>query len=160
MAHFRRPRGPRFAFISLLRGTMHPQILKVGQYGMLGVALLAGLAPLPPAAFAEVPSQLNVMPMPASVQMGTGQLTIDRTFSVSVTGAHDEMVDRAVDRFKDQLNRKTAILLQKPSDASHTTLTVQAEHGSQKVQKVGDDESYDLVVTESSAKLSAPNPLG
>ena len=139
---------------------MHPQILKVGQYGMLGVALLAGLAPLPPAALAEVPSQLNVMPLPASVQMGTGQLTIDRTFSVSVTGAHDEMVDRAVDRFKDQLNRKTAILLQKPSDASHTTLTVQAVHGSQKVQKVGDDESYDLVVTESSAKLSAPNPLG
>jgi len=98
--------------------------------------------------------------MPASVQMGSGQLTIDRTFTVSVAGAHDDMVDRAIDRFKDQLTKQTAILLQKPVDPAHTTLTVRAEHGSQKVLKVGDDESYDLVVNASGAQLTAPNPLG
>ncbi len=98
--------------------------------------------------------------MPASVQMGSGQLTIDRMFTVSVAGAHDDMVDRAIDRFKDQLTKQTAILLQKPVDPAHTTLTVRAEHGSQKVLKVGDDESYDLVVNASGAQLTAPNPLG
>jgi hexosaminidase len=70
------------------------------------------------------------------------------------------MVERAVDRFKEQFTRRTAILLQKPADAAHTTLTIHADHGSQKVQRVGDDEAYDLVVTESGAKLNAPNPLG
>jgi hexosaminidase len=139
---------------------MHPQILKFRLHDVMRVVLLASLGSLTSAALAEVQPQLNVMPMPASVQMGTGQLTIDRTFSVSVAGSHDDMVDRAVDRFKDQLNRRTALLLQKPVDPAHTTLTVHAEHGSPKVQKVGDDESYDLVVTESGAKLTAPNPLG
>ncbi len=111
-------------------------------------------------ATAQSQPQIHVMPMPASVQMGSGQLPIDRTFSVSTSGTHDEMMDRAVDRFKDQFTRRTAILLQKPVGAAHTTLTIHTEHGSQKVQKVGDDESYELVVTESGAKLNAPNPLG
>lgn len=122
--------------------------------------LLVSLASLTSAVFAEVQPQLNVMPMPASVQIASGQLTIDRSFTVSVEGSKDDMVERAVDRFKDQLNRRTAILLQKPVDPGHTTLTVHADRGSQKVQKVGDDESYDLTVTASGAKLTAPNPLG
>jgi len=139
---------------------MHPQIPKDRLHDVLRVVLLASLGSLTNAAFSQVQPQLHVMPMPASVQMGSEQLTIDRTFTVAVQGPHDDMVDRAVDRFKDQLNRRTAILLQKPVDPAHTTLTIHADHGSQKVQKVGDDESYELVVTKSGAKLNAPNPLG
>src|ERR1700751_1597170 len=139
---------------------MYPQVLRVRLHDVFRVVLLASLGSLTSAAFTQVQPQLHVIPMRASVQMGSGQLTIDRTFTVSVQGTHDDMVDRAVDRFKDQLNRRTALLLQKPVDPAHTTLTVHADHGSQKVQKVGDDESYHLVVTESGAKLNAPNPLG
>jgi len=139
---------------------MHPQIPKDRLHDVLRVVLLASLGSLTNAALSQVQPQLHVMPMPASVQMGSEQLTIDRTFTVAVQGPHDDMVDRAVDRFKDQLNRRTAILLQKPVDPAHTTLTIHADHGSQKVQKVGDDESYELVVTKSGAKLNAPNPLG
>lgn len=139
---------------------MHPQILNLRLGSGLRMVLLACVACLTRTAFAQLQPQLSVVPMPASVQMGSGQLTIDRAFTVSVAGAHDDMVDRAIDRFKDQLTRQTAILLQKPVDPAHTTLTVRAEHGSQKVQKVGDDESYDLVVTASGAQLTAPNPLG
>ena len=95
-------------------------------------------------ASAQPQPQIHVMPMPASVQMGSGQLPIDRSFSISTSGAHDEMVERAVDRFKEQFTRRTAILLQKPADAVHTTLTIHADHGSQKVQKVGDDEALRL----------------
>ncbi len=121
---------------------------------LLTIGVLCGLAS------AQPQPQLHVMPMPASVQLGSGQLPIDRSFSVSTSGTHDEMVDRAVDRFKDQFTRRTALLLQKPTNPAHTTLSIHADHGSQKVQKVGDDESYDLIVTESGAKLNAPNPLG
>ena len=121
---------------------------------LLTIGVVCGLAS------AQPQPQLHVMPMPASVQLGSGQLPIDRSFSVSTSGTHNEMVDRAVDRFKDQFTRRTALLLQKPTDPAHTTLSIHADHGSQKVQKVGDDESYDLIVTESGAKLNAPNPLG
>jgi len=99
--------------------------------------------------------------MPASVQIGTGQLPIDRTFSVSVTGFSNEMVDRGVQRFKDQLSRQTAILLpKKAGDSAHPTLSIHTDHASEKVRKVGEDESYELVVAESGATLKAPNPLG
>ena len=121
---------------------------------LLTIGVVCGLAS------AQPQPQLHVMPMPASVQLGSGQLPIDRSLSVSTSGTHNEMVDRAVDRFKDQFTRRTALLLQKPTDPAHTTLSIHADHGSQKVQKVGDDESYDLIVTESGAKLNAPNPLG
>lgn len=121
---------------------------------LLTIALLCAMGA------AQPQPQIHVMPMPASVQMGSGQLPIDRSFAVSTSGTHDEMVDHAVVRFKEQFTRRTALLLQKPADPAHTTLTIHVEHGSQKVQKVGDDESYDLVVTESGARLNAPNPLG
>src|SRR4029077_6368948 len=88
---------------------------------LLTIGVLCGLAS------AQPKPQLHVMPMPASVQLGSGQLPIDRSFSVSTSGTHDEMVDRAVDRFKDQFTRRTAILLQKPVEPAHTTLTIHAD---------------------------------
>ena len=112
-------------------------------------------------AFSQAQPRLSVVPMPASVQIGTGQLPIDRTFSVSVTGFSNEMVDRGVQRFKDQLSRQTAILLpKKAGDSAHPTLSIHTDHASEKVRKVGEDESYELVVAESGATLKAPNPLG
>ena len=75
---------------------MHPQILNVRLCNGLRMMLLASVAWLTRTAFAQVQPQLNVIPMPASVQMGSGQLTIDRTFTVSVAGAHDNMVDRNI----------------------------------------------------------------
>jgi hexosaminidase len=150
-----RSRWSLFKFI-LSRETMPTFGIRLRTFlpSLLTIGVLCGLAS------AQPKPQLHVMPMPASVQLGSGQLPIDRSFSVSTSGPRDEMVDRAVDRFKDQFTRRTAILLQKPADPAHTTLTIHADHGSQKVQKVGDDESYDLIVTESGAKLSASNPLG
>jgi hexosaminidase len=70
------------------------------------------------------------------------------------------MLDGGVERFKDQLSRRTGLLLQKPADPSHPTLSVHADHGSEKVLKVGEDESYELTVSASGAKLTAPNTLG
>ena len=66
---------------------MHPQILKARLHDVFRVMLLVSLASLTSAVFAEVQPQLNVMPMPASVQIASGQLTIDRSFTVSVEGS-------------------------------------------------------------------------
>ncbi len=110
---------------------------------------------------AQTPRGLNLMPMPAVVQPGDGQLSVDRSFSVAVTGYRDAMLDRGVHRFVVELSRQTGILLQqRPVDSANPTLQIHTVHGSEKVQKLGEDESYELAINQSGAKLSAPNPLG
>ena len=119
---------------------------------VLSVSLLASGQVRPP---------VSLMPMPFSVQMGTGELLVDRNFTVGVTGSSDPIVERAVQRFLDQVYQQTGLLLkQKPVASANPTLLIHSDHASEKVQKVGEDESYDLVVTASGAKLNAANSLG
>jgi hexosaminidase len=97
--------------------------------------------------------------MPASVQVGTGQLPINQLFSVAVTGSHDASLDDEVKRFVTQLSRQTGIPF-RPTSGAAATLQIHADHGRQAVQKLDEDESYELTVTDSGAKLAAPTSLG
>jgi hexosaminidase len=110
-------------------------------------------------ASAQSQSQLPVMPMPASVRGGAGQLPITQSFSVAVSGAHDTSLDEEVQRFQIQLSRQTGIPF-RPKAGSTSTLQIHADHGRQAVQKLGEDESYELTITDSGAKLTAPISLG
>ena len=113
------------------------------------------------AGFAAAQSQpeLNLMPMPASVQPGSGQLLISRSFSVAVSGAHDTSLDGEVQRFQTQLSRQTGILF-RPAPGATPMLQIHADHGREAVQKLGENESYELTVTDSGAKVTAPTTLG
>ncbi len=97
--------------------------------------------------------------MPSSVQPGAGQLAITQSFSVAVSGAHDASLDEEVQRFQTQLSRQTGIPFRRQPGAA-PALQVHADHGRQAVQKLGEDESYELTVTDSGAKLNAPTTLG
>ncbi len=108
---------------------------------------------------AQSQPQLNLMPMPASVQQGSGQLLITPSFSVAVTGTHDGSLDRGVQRFNEQLSRQTGIRFRQKSGGT-PTVSVQADHPREAVQKLGEDESYELTVNDSGAKITAPTPLG
>jgi hexosaminidase len=120
---------------------------------VFAVLLLASLAA------AQSQPQLNLMPMPASVQPGAGQLLINQSFSVEVTGSHDGGLDNEVQRFKTILSRQTGIpFRQKPGSAA--TLQIHAGRGREAVQKLGEDESYELTIADSGAKLNAPTTLG
>ena len=104
---------------------------------------------------------LNLMPMPSSLQLGSGQLPIDQTFSYAITGFHDAALEGGVQRFASDLSRRTGMHFYNTSNhAANPTLLIHIDHGREKVQKVGEGESYELVVNESAAKLSAANPLG
>src|SRR6267378_3511598 len=112
-------------------------------------------------AVAQPQHGLNLMPMPSSVQAGVGQLPVDRSFSVAITGFRDATLERGVQRFVAELSRQTGMFLkQKPAASANPTLLIHAVHGSEKVQKLGEDESYDLVINPSGAKLTAPTLLG
>jgi hexosaminidase len=99
------------------------------------------------------------MPMPANVQSGAGQLAINQSFSVAVAGNHDASLDSAIQRFVDQLSRQTGIPF-RPKPGSTPTLQIHSDHGLQSVLKLGEDESYELTVADSGAKLTAPTTLG
>jgi len=105
---------------------------------------------------------LNLMPMPAKVQLGKGWLVIDPSFSVTITGHNEPRLGGAVELFLSQLRRQTGMppIDMKVTDSPGAALTIQTASGTQKVQEVGGDESYRLEVTNSGAKLSAPTTLG
>jgi len=108
---------------------------------------------------AQSQSQLNLMPLPASIQAGAGQLPITQSFSVAVSGSHDASLDSEVQRFVAQLSRQTGIPFRSKADAA-PTLQIHADHGRQAVQKPGEDESYELIVADSGARLTASTTLG
>jgi hexosaminidase len=102
---------------------------------------------------------LNLMPWPASVQIGSGHLRIDSSFSVALTGHAEPRLDRAVQRFLRQLARETGMPLS--AKASTTpALTVHTDRSSKEIQELGEDESYNLEIAPDGAKIDAATPLG
>jgi len=112
-------------------------------------------------AVSQTQNGLTVMPVPTSVRPGTGRLAVDPSFSVAVTGFKDAAMERGIGRFVAELSRETGMLLkQKTAGSASPTLLIHTGHGRESVQRLGEDESYELAITESGAKLTAPSPLG
>ena len=110
-------------------------------------------------ASAQSQPQLNLMPLPASVQQGSGMLPVTQSFSVNVTGAHDPSLEAGVRRFVAQLSGQTGIPF-RPKAGATPRLTVHADKALEAIQKLGEDESYQLTVTDSGAQITAPTTLG
>ena len=110
----------------------------------------------------EAQQSLNLMPVPAKVQTGNGQLVIDRSFSVSIAGHHEARLDRTVEIFLGHLRQQTGMppIDMKVTDSASATLTIQAAAGTKAVQELGEDESYRLGISDSGARLNAPTTLG
>jgi hexosaminidase len=108
---------------------------------------------------AQEQPRLNLMPLPANVQLGSGSLRVDSSFSVALTGHTEARLDRSVQRFLRQLSRQTALPFSAKA-STKPTLIVHTDHASKEVQELGEDESYTLSVTADGAKIEAPTPLG
>ncbi len=125
----------------------------------LGMLILCVLL-YPTMTTAQQPA-LNLMPLPANLQSGTGGLRVDSTFSMAFTGYTELRLERAGERFLRQLARQTGLpLALKPGKAAKATLVIQTDHASKEIQEVGEDESYILDVSSASARLRASTPLG
>jgi len=124
------------------------------------IVLLLGSAIL--SSSASEPWQPSLMPMPASVQMKSGQLVIDPSFTVGISGQPDAHLLRTVELFLDNLRRQTGMspLDMKVTDAAQAKLTIHSEGAGKAVQELGEDESYSLEITPAGAKLDAATPLG
>jgi hexosaminidase len=105
---------------------------------------------------------LSLMPAPISVQMGTGQLLIDSSFSVAIIGRTDARLQRAIDKFLNDLRRQTGMvpLDMKAADSANATLVIQRASGGKDIPELGEDESYTLDISSSGAKLNTATTLG
>jgi hexosaminidase len=106
------------------------------------------------------PLAINVMPMPAMVTPVVGRLVVSQSFSVAIAGYSEPRLQRATQRFLHDLSRQTGYFLNDSAAAGHSGLVIHADHASEQVQDLGEDESYVLDVSGAGAKLTAPNPLG
>ncbi len=112
-------------------------------------------------AAAQMPSTPTLMPVPAKLQMGSGQLVVDQLFTVAVAGAKDARLDSGISRFLDQLSRQTGMpLFKQRADTAKTTLVIRCENPGRKIQELSEDEAYTLEVTPTRTTLTAPNTLG
>jgi hexosaminidase len=101
------------------------------------------------------------MPWPSSVQAGNGDLRIDASFSVALSGHTEPRLDHAVQRFLQQLARETGLpSFARAGDSGKATLAIHTDHPGKEIQELGEDESYVLEITSGGAKLTAPTPLG
>ncbi|OLB21386.1 MAG: beta-N-acetylhexosaminidase [Acidobacteriales bacterium 13_2_20CM_55_8] len=129
---------------------------------MRTIFILLMLCSVPMPMAAQPQAAVNLMPIPTNLRMGTGRLAIDPSFSVAISANSDPRLQRAVERFLNDLRRQTGMLPVnvRVTDASKATLVIRAEHANKEVLALGEDESYSLDVTSSSAKLEAPTTLG
>jgi hexosaminidase len=131
------------------------------RFSYLLILVLAWVSSAAIAQAPQAPQPINVMPIPAMVMPVAGRLLVSQSFSIGVSGYNEPRLDRAAQRFLRDLSRQTGnFLSDRLVDASHATLLVHADHASEPVQDLGEDESYVLDVSSAGARLTAANPLG
>src|SRR6266705_4030546 len=108
------------------------------------------------------PVQLNLMPVPASVQIETGRLPINSTFKVAVKNYADDRLRAGIARMLKRLAGRTVLTLPADlaADESAATLVVQCERPSEVIPSLDENESYSLEVTDKQARLLAPTVVG
>ncbi|HEX8813030.1 MAG TPA: beta-N-acetylhexosaminidase, partial [Terracidiphilus sp.] len=104
------------------------------------------------------------MPLPRTVQVGSGRLAIDGHFRGGFAGQHDARLDAAFDRFLVRLDRQCGEVRRaqftNASSGSAPVLTVKVAGPGGAVQGVNEDESYKLTVSTTGAELSAATDVG
>jgi len=111
--------------------------------------------------FAQEKGPLPIMPAPAHVAVGEGEFLIDGSFGVAVKGYDEPRLARARQRFLNILSKETGIpFLHQAIGTSQTHFIIQTAGPSAALQQLGEDESYDLVISTTDVELKAANPLG
>jgi len=107
-------------------------------------------------------SNLQIMPYPKEVKMGTGKFRIDNEFTVSVNN-NDEKIFAAATRLIRRLDARTGLFLTQdfirgvnaPSDSR-----MEISFNNSEEIKLNVDESYQLLISENKIKLTAESNFG
>jgi hexosaminidase len=122
----------------------------------LGVAVLT-LA----AATAGGATRPSLMPWPASIESGPGELVIGPGFRITVVGKGGPIVESAARRLEARLARQTGLVLPSPVPvAEKGGLEIRCDAPGTALPQLGMDESYTLTVRTEGALLQAGEPWG
>ena len=119
---------------------------------LLGVGLISSVA---------AQEVLSLMPLPAKVEPRSGKFLINNNFKIALRGPEEPRVKHGAERFQASLSRITGIPLPAPADREIApTFTITWNANGDKVQKLGEDESYRLEVGAGEVHLQASTPPG
>ena len=107
-------------------------------------------------------SNLQLMPYPKEVKMGTGKFRLDQEFTVAVDN-NDEKIFSAATRFIRRLDARTGLFLtqdfiSKVNSSSNSQMEISFNNS--EVLKLNVEESYLLKISENNIKLTAENSYG
>ncbi|HSS20445.1 MAG TPA: family 20 glycosylhydrolase [Pyrinomonadaceae bacterium] len=110
----------------------------------------------------NAPTQLNLMPIPASLQMQPGRLPVSASFNVAIKNYADDRLRAGIARMLTRLAGRTVLTLPADlaSDENTAVLVVQCERAGDLVPSLTENESYSLEVTDRQARLTAPTVVG
>lgn len=111
----------------------------------------------------ERPMQIDVMPLPAKIEMHPGKFRLTDSFKIAVAGNADPRLYPNATRALRRLAGRTGLFL--PQDFIKPGVTVDSagmiitceRHG---LVQLGEDESYDLSIAANQIRLSAKNDIG
>lgn len=99
----------------------------------------------------------NLMPLPASMSLGAGHLTIDSSFRIAAGGFSDARLQSAIDRTQARIFRQLGFATIAPKRA---TLTIDCRAPGPAWPALGEDESFVLDVTAAGARIAAATVTG
>jgi hexosaminidase len=107
-------------------------------------------------------STINVMPLPASVQMHPGKLKLGSTFAITTSGYTDARLQAAVLRLQLRLAGRTGIgpPLGVAPIGTAAVVTITVKQGGAAYPKLWEDESYGLEIMGDHVNLSANTVAG
>jgi hexosaminidase len=126
-----------------------------------GIVLVTGLL-FSNALGTQAGAELNLMPIPKSLELGSGRLEIDGGFQAVLSGYSEPRLVRAAERMLERLSLMTGIPLQpvredRPRSAD---LIIQCQGPGENPQTVAEDETYLLDIDPTRAQLKAATPVG
>lgn len=144
--------------------------MRVGTKAHRCLQALAMIGSVSLAAPSVLAQSFDLMPLPSSITRGNGALTVtpaggaNSSFTYSYGQTHDARLEAAVSRALVQLGRtcggdvvRSAVDHPSPSNPS---LTINVAGPGDLVQRLDEDESYQLTISSETATLTAANDLG
>lgn len=103
----------------------------------------------------------NLMPVPANIQWKNGRLPVTKNFSVALSGKTDERLKSYIFRAMRRLEGRTIFEFSREySNSANATVSIETQSTGNAIPKLGDDESYNLEISDKQAKLTAPTTVG
>src|SRR6187431_362160 len=104
----------------------------------------------------------NLMPVPSSVVWNDQRLPVTKNFKVAVQVQTDARLRDYISRVVRRLEGRTVIEMPRDlaTGVNDATLVVETRSTGNAIPKLGDDESYELTISSTQAKLTAPTTVG